>query len=80
MRCIALLSPINFGRKKDEAASIIIPRLAKTNPILAFSLTMRMFIGSVMVIPTPTALPFMAAMTGFVQRWIARVTFPPSSL
>lgn len=40
---------------------------------------MRMFIGSVMVTPTPTALPFMAAITGFVHRWMASVTLPPPS-
>jgi len=33
-----------------------------------------MDIGRVIVIPTPTALPLMAAMTGFWQRWIAIVT------
>lgn len=30
-----------------------------------------------MVMPTPTAEPFRAAMTGLRQRWIATVTLPP---
>lgn len=40
--------------------SITMPLLAKTKPIFAFELTMRMFIGRHMVMPTPTADPLMA--------------------
>lgn len=33
--------------------------------------------GRVMVMPTPTAEPCIAAMVGLLQRWIARATRPP---
>ena len=33
--------------------------------------------GSVIVMPTPTSEPLMAAMVGLEQAWIARVTRPP---
>jgi hypothetical protein len=54
-----------------------IPRLANTKPIFADAQAMRMLAGSVMVIPTPTADPLMAAMVGFVQLCIASETLPP---
>ena len=43
----------------------LMPRRAKTNPILASSAASRMSIGRVMVMPMPTAGPLMAAITGF---------------
>lgn len=55
------------------------PLRANTKPIFAVLATMRMFIGSVIVIPTPTALPLIAAMTGLRQSWIAKATWPPPS-
>jgi hypothetical protein len=36
-----------------------------------------MAMGSVMVMPMPTAEPLMAARTGLRQAWIAVVTVPP---
>lgn len=65
---ISLTHPISLGRKNELAASIINPRRANTNPILASPYAIRMLIGSVMVMPMPTAEPLMAAMTGFLQR------------
>ena len=55
------------------------PRRANTNPNLAFSLARRMSIGSVIVTPTPTAAPLIAAMTGLVQSKIRSDTRPPPS-
>jgi hypothetical protein len=46
---------------------MIIPLLANTNPIFAPSYAMRMLIGSVIVIPIPTALPCSAPITGFLH-------------
>ena len=43
------------------------PRRANTKPIFAFSLASRMSIGRVIVMPTPTAGPLIAAITGFLQ-------------
>ena len=48
------------------------PRRAKTKPNLAVSAARRMSIGSVIVTPTPTAGPLMAAMTGLVDSKIAQ--------
>ena len=52
---IAWLIPTMRGRNQLEAASGTIPRRAKTKPIFAPSATRRMSIGSVIVMPTPTA-------------------------
>src|SRR3954466_4478419 len=71
--------PTTRGRKYDEQASGTIPRRAKTNPKRAFSLAMRMSIGSVIVTPTPTAGPLIAPMTGFLQAKIRSETSPPPS-
>ena len=60
----ALEMPTMRGRNHDEQASGTMPRRANTKPIFAPSTAMRMSIGSVIVIPTPTAGPLMAAMTG----------------
>ena len=43
------------------------PRRVKTKPIFAPSTASRTSIGSVIVIPTPTAGPLMAAITGLVD-------------
>ena len=57
--------PTTFGRNQLEQASGTMPRREKTKPNLAALEAMRMSIGRVMVTPTPTAGPLMAAMTGF---------------
>ena len=77
VRCIARDRPIKRGRKYEEQASMMIPRLAKTKPIFADAHATRMLAGRVMVIPTPTAEPLMAAMVGLEQLCIARETLPP---
>jgi hypothetical protein len=56
---------------------MIIPRLANTKPIFAEAHATRMLAGRVIVIPTPTAAPLMAAMVGFEQLCIASETLPP---
>ena len=53
--------------------------MAKTKPILASSAASRMSIGSVMVMPTPTAGPLMAAITGFSDSKMRSVSRPPPS-
>jgi hypothetical protein len=53
------------------------PLLPNTTPIFAFLHAMRMFIGSVIVIPMPTAAPWIAPMVGLRQCWMARATRPP---
>ena len=55
------------------------PRRANTNPIFAPSATRRMSIGSVIVMPTPTAGPLIAAITGFAESKMRRATCPPVS-
>ena len=64
---IAWLIPTMRGRNQLEQASGTIPRRVKTNPIFAPSAASRMSIGSVIVMPTPTAGPLMAAITGLVD-------------
>lgn len=56
---------------------MMMPRRAKTKPILALAQASRMLAGRVMVIPTPTAEPLIAAMVGLLQLWIASETLPP---
>ena len=51
----------------------------KTKPILASSAAKRKSAARVMVIPTPTAGPLMAAMIGFNESNIRRTTRPPPS-
>ena len=63
----AWLMPTIRGRNHDEHASGTMPRRANTKPSFAFSDASRMSIGSVIVTPTPTAGPLIAAMTGFVD-------------
>lgn len=60
--------PISLGKKYELAASMIRPRLAKTKPILASAYAIRMAMGRVIVMPTPTADPLIAAMTG-LRHW-----------
>ena len=55
------------------------PRRANTNPNLASCSARRMSIGSVIVTPTPTAGPLIAAMTGLVHSKIRSDTRPPPS-
>ena len=71
--------PTRRGRNHDEHASGTMPRRANTNPILAVSLARRMSIGSVIVMPTPTAGPLIAAITGLVHSKIRSDTMPPPS-
>ena len=59
--------PTTRGRNQDEQASGTIPRRAKTKPKRADSLAKRTSIGKVIVAPTPTAGPLIAAITGLVQ-------------
>lgn len=56
---------------------MVIPRRAKTKPYLDVVWAMRIAAGRVIVIPTPTAEPCIAAMVGLRQRWIARAMRPP---
>ena len=53
------------GRNQLEQASGTMPRRVKTKPIFAPSAARRTSIGSVIVMPTPTAGPLIAAITGF---------------
>ena len=71
--------PTSRGRNHDEAASGTIPRRANTKPMRADSDARRTSIGSVMVMPTPTAGPLMAPITGFNERKIRNETSPPPS-
>ena len=66
------------GRNQDEQASGTTPRRVKTKPILASAAAIRISMGRVMVIPTPTACPLIAPMTGFRQLKIARATLAAS--
>jgi hypothetical protein len=45
----------------------MMPRLLNTNPTLAFAYAIRMQAGKHMVMPTPTAAPWMAAIVGLEQ-------------
>ena len=55
------------------------PRPANTKPTLAWSARMRTSMGRVIEIPTPTADPLMAAMTGLVERKMRSTSRPPPS-
>ena len=68
-----------MGRNQLEAASHTKPRRANTKPILAFSEQIFTSMGRVMVRPTPTAEPLMAAMTGFFISQMRMVFMPPVS-
>jgi hypothetical protein len=57
---------------------MIIPRLVNTKPIFADAQATRTLAGRVMVIPTPTADPLIAAMVGFEPLCIASETLPSS--
>ena len=76
---MALLMPTTRGRNQLDAASGTMPRRANTNPMRAVSDARRMSIGRVMVTPTPTAGPLMAAITGFSDRKMRSEMRPPSS-
>ena len=71
--------PTNRGKNHDEHASGTMPRFAKTKPNFAFVLAKRISIGNVIVAPTPTAAPLMAAMTGFFNSKMRSETSPPPS-
>ena len=71
--------PTSRGRNQLEQASGTIPRRANTKPIFAFSDASRMSIGNVIVTPTPTAGPLIAAMTGFLDSKMRNVSMPPPS-
>ncbi|HZN87679.1 MAG TPA: hypothetical protein VFB44_01770 [Thermoleophilaceae bacterium] len=71
--------PTTRGRNQLEQASGTIPRRANTKPIFATSAASRTSIGRVIVIPTPTAGPLIAATTGFVDSKMRRLTRPPVS-
>ena len=64
----ARLIPTIRGRNQLDAPSGTMPRRANGNATRAPSAMIRMSIGRVMVMPTPTAGPLMAAMTGFSER------------
>ena len=53
-------------QNQEEQASGVTP-LVKTKPILLLAATRRMSMGRVMVIPTPTAAPLIAPITGLRQ-------------
>ena len=75
----ARLMPTTRGKNQLEQASGVIPRRLNTKPIRACSLARRMSIGSSIVAPMPTAGPLMAAITGFRQLKMRKVTRPPPS-
>ena len=56
------------------------PRLAKTKPNFALSEQILTSIGNVMVTPTPTAAPLIAAIKGFLKSKSLKVSIPPVSL
>ena len=68
--------PTTRGRNQLEQASGMIPRRANTKPMRASSEARRTSIGSVIVAPTPTAGPLMAAITGLVQLKTPQRQFP----
>ena len=57
----------------------MMPRRANTKPMRASSAARRMSIGSVIVAPTPTAGPLIAAITGFFESNTRSVNSPPLS-
>ena len=59
--------PTIRGRNQLEHASGTMPRRAKTKPMRASSAASRRSMGSVIVIPTPTAGPLRAAITGLAE-------------
>ena len=67
----ACARPTSFGRNQALPASGTRPRRAKMKPSFAPFATMRTSIGSVMVRPTPTAGPLIAAIDGLRQEKIA---------
>ena len=71
--------PTTRGRNQLEHASGTIPRRVKTNPIFAVSAASRMSAGSIEVMPTPTAAPLMAAITGLSEAKMRSVIRPPKS-
>ncbi len=71
--------PTMRGRNQDEAASGTMPRRVNTKPKRAVSLASWIPMARVMVAPTPTVGPLIAAITGFRQRKIRRVSRPPLS-
>ncbi len=76
---IARLMPTTRGRNQLEQASGMIPRRANTKPMRASSAASRTSIGSVIVAPTPTAGPLIAAITGFFESNTRSVNSPPLS-
>src|SRR6478609_9424252 len=72
--------PTSFGRNQALPASGTRPRRAKMKPILAPLAAIRISIGKVMVMPTPTAGPLIAAIDGFRQLKIASINRPPPGL
>ena len=71
--------PTTRGRNQLDAASGTMPRRAKTNPKRADAPAMRTSMGSVIVAPTPTAGPLIAAITGTVRAAKRSATTPPRS-
>ena len=66
--------PTTRGRNQLEAASMTRPRRENTKPNFAVSAASLMSIGSVIVTPTPTAGPLMAAITGLSEAATRRLT------
>src|SRR5438876_3637685 len=75
----ACATPTSRGRNHVLAASGTTPRRANTKPIFAVLAARRTSIGSVSVMPKPTAGPLMAAITGFFISKMRSVTSPPPS-
>ena len=71
--------PTTRGRNQLEHASGTMPRRVKTKPMRASSEASRTSIGSVIVAPTPTAGPLIAAITGLVESKMRSVSSPPLS-
>src|SRR2546422_3290288 len=71
--------PTRRGRNHVLHASGTTPRRANTNPMRAAVDAMRTSMGSVSVMPKPTAGPLIAAMTGFLRSKMRSVTRPPPS-
>ena len=71
--------PTIRGRNQLEHASGTMPRRVNTKPNLALSAATRMSAGSIEVIPTPTAAPLMAAITGLSEANTRSAIRPPKS-
>ena len=69
-----------YGVKPSGNYDLGVVTIPKTKPNLASSLASLISIGKVIVTPTPTAGPLIAAMIGFGQSNMDKVVLPPPSL